>query len=164
MTWFDGLILLIGLAVVSWEMRQEAGRSLLDTIAVVGAAHFSSQYGSLVTRVLHWKPLPGTETSPGAQALCFFAALAFGLWIGRIVHSQLRWSMDQFDWMFGLAFAVVITVTAGHLLTDVVARQAILASGTLPPYLDSSLLAEELRSFRSYHYVLETFHNAQGAR
>ncbi len=164
MTWFDGLILLVGLAVVAWEVRQEAGRSLLDTIAVLGAAHCSSQYGPAVTRMLHWKPLPGTETSPGAQILCFFAVLALGLWIGRTVHCQLRWSMDQFDWMFGMAFAVVITVTAGHLLTDVVARQAILANGALPEYFDSSLLAEELRSFRSYHYVLETFHNAQGSR
>lgn len=161
MTWVDGIIILVGLAVILWEARQEAGRSLLDTVAVLSAAHLSSQFAPAVTAGLRWKPLPGTETSPGAHALLFFGVLVGGLILARAIHRQMRWSMDQFDWMFGLAFACVITVTAGHVATDLAARQAIHAHGKLPAYLDSSLLASELREFRSYHYVVNTFHGLQ---
>jgi hypothetical protein len=72
--------------------------------------------------------------------------------------------MDNFDLAFGVAFGLMIAVAAGHVLTDCSARMAIMKQGRLPDYYANSYLADELRSFRSYHYVINTFEEAQRGR
>jgi hypothetical protein len=161
MTWFDGLLLLAVAAVVLFEARQEAGRGLLDAVATLAAVAISRVLAVPVTSALHWKPMPGTEVSPGAQGLCFVAAWGVCLLVSYYLHRQTRWSMDHFDLAFGVVFGLLMAVAAGHVLTDVGARMAIMKHGHLPEYYSNSYLADEFRSFRSYHYVINTFEAAQ---
>jgi len=164
MNWFDGLVLLLVLAFLTWEARQEAGRALLDTLALVLALQLAHGYCGPLTRALQWQPAPGTETSPLAYGLLFAGLWGASLLLARALHGRTRWSMDHFDPLFGLAFGIVIALGAGHVLTDLLAQTALLNHGTLPPYLQESAFAPELRDFRTYHYVLNTFHGYQGGQ
>lgn len=161
MTWFDGVVLAIVAVIIFVEMRQEAGKALLDTVATLAAAHFSQLLAAPATLMLGWRPLPGTETNPVAQAMCFLGLWVVGLGLSWLVHRYTRWTMDNFDGVFGLAFALVISATLGHVLSDVVTEQAVLKHGHVPQYLSRSCFADELRNFRSYHYVINTFHGHQ---
>jgi hypothetical protein len=164
MTWFDVLVLLGVVVLVLFEAQQEAGRGLLDAVATVVAVHLGKVFAPALTEALHWKPLPGTEASPLAQGVCFVGFWIVGLLVSGFVHRQTRWSMDNFDLFFGVAFGLMIAIAVGHVTTDVTARTAIMKHGTLPAYMQNSFMADELRSFRSYHYVLDTFQNAQDGR
>jgi uncharacterized membrane protein required for colicin V production len=161
MTWFDALVLLIVVGVVLFEARQEAGQGLLDTVATLGAVQISLLYSAPFTAWLGWKPMPEAEVSPGAQLLLFGLCWSVGLLLSRLLHRQTRWSMDHFDLVFGMAFGLMIAVAAGHVVTDSAARMAIMDRGAPPHYMRDSYLVDELRSFRSYHYVLNVFHAAQ---
>src|SRR5687768_7676421 len=149
MTWFDMLLFLAVAALVLLEVRQEAGRALLDTLATLAAIHLAGRHAPAVTGALGWAPLPGTEVSPLAYGLCFGVLWAGGLAVAFYLHRHTRWSMDHFDPVFGLAFGLLIAVTVGHVTTDVTARMAIMKHGALPGYLQESCFADELRSFKS---------------
>lgn len=157
MTWFDAVVLALAAAVLIFEVRQEAGRSLLDAVAALAALNFASHLSPWLTLSLHWKPLPGTEVAPLAFGICFGGLLLVGLVISTLVHRRTRWSMDHYNVAFSTIFGLVVAATIGHAVTDVAARQALLQTGRLPDYIQGSLVAEELRSFRTYQYVVNTF-------
>ena len=161
MTWIDVLVLVMIVGLIVFEARQETGRALLDTVATIVAVQLSTLYAPMATQWLKWKPLGGTGVSPAAQGLCFLVAWGLGLLLSRWLHSQTRWSMDNFDLVFGTAFGIMIAIAAGHVTTDVGARMAIQKHGHLPSHYANSYMAGELRSFRSYHYVINTFQTYQ---
>jgi hypothetical protein len=164
MTWFDGLFVVLVLAVVVWEARMETGRALLDTVAVLAAMQFSRGLGVKLTDTMNWKPLPGSDLSPLALLITFSGLLILGLLISRTLHRHARWSMDQFDLLFGAALGLVMAVALGHQVADIAARFVIEKHGTLPDYFQNSLVADELRSFRTYHLVVDVFHTYQEGR
>lgn len=154
MTWFDALLMAVIIGFVVFEARQEAGRALLDAVAALSAAAFCPPVGAYLTLRWHWKAMPGTDVAPPALAIAFAGLLVAGLVVARFIHRRTRWSMEHYDVAFGLVFGVVIGIAVGHGMTDVAARWALAHHGHLPDYLNHSLLSEELRSFRSYHYVM----------
>lgn len=157
MTWFDAIVLILGAAVLVFEIRQEAGRSLLDAVAALAALSFAGRLGPWLTERLGWRPLPGTETAPLAFALAFVLLLGVGLVVTTILHRRTRWSMDHYNVAFSTVFGLVVAGTLGHAVTDITARQSLLHTGRLPSYISRSMVAEELRSFRTYQYVINTF-------
>ena len=161
MTWFDVVILVGAVAILLLEMRHEAGRSLMDAVAALVALNLSVYASPALTEALGWKPLEGTSVSPGAFGLCFAILLGAGLLISAVAHRRTRWSMEHYDLAFSTVFGLVVAVTLGHVVTDVTARQALLRQGKLPAYIRGSLVAEELRSFRTYHYVVNTFEDVR---
>lgn len=156
-SWFDGVILMVVGAVMFFELRQEAGRSMLDAVAALVALNATGHLAPALTGALNWKPLPGTDVSPAAFALCFAVLLGVGLLVSTLLHARTRWSMDHYDVAFSAVFGLVVAVTLAHTVTDLTARQAILSQGRVPAYISGSLVAEEVRSFRTYHYVVNTF-------
>jgi hypothetical protein len=164
MTWFDLLLVVMMLGVVVYEARMETGRALLDTVAVLAALQFSRAFARSLTPVLGTRPLPGTEFSPVALGLAFGILLAGGLFASKYLHRNARWSMDQFDLIFGAALGLVLAVALGHGVMDVVAHFAIQKYGYLPAFFHNSLVADELRSFHTYHYVVDVFHSVQAGR
>lgn len=161
MTWVDGLVVALVVAIVLFEVRQEAGRGLFDAVATVAAGLLSRPLGAWVTAWQHMQPMAGTDLSPAAQGVCFLGLWIVGLGLSLFLHRQVRWTMDQFDPMCGFVFALLITVAAGHVLTAVAAEQSLLKSGSMPEVMRRSCLAEELRSFRTYNNVLSVFHGYQ---
>jgi hypothetical protein len=164
MTWFDGIILLLVLGLVILEARREAGRSLLDAVATLAALHFTHHLAPVLTTNLGWKPLAGTDSAPGAMALAFGLLWAFGLAVAWVLHQRTRWTMEQYDIAFSLAFGLIVAIGAGHMVTEVTARTALARSGEVPPYIRRSLVAEELRSFHTYHYVIDTLGGVRNHR
>lgn len=161
MTMFDVMILVPVLALLLFELRQEAGRGVLDATVTVAAIQLAKLYAPAATSLVGWEPLARSSTAPGMYALCFGLFWVLGLAFSRLMHSRTRWSMDQFDPLFGAVFGVVVAVSVGHVLADVMAQAAIQRHGHLPEYFQSSWVAEELRSFRTYNYVLDTMHSYQ---
>lgn len=164
MSWFDILMVVIALGVLIRSMTQEAGRGLMEAIATLVAAHFSALIAVALTSALGWRPAPGMDASPPLYALSFALLLAAGLALSKLLHGQTRWSMDNFDFLFGIVFGLVVVVSAGHAVTQITAGWVARPDGTLPEFLQNSCLADELRSFRSYHYVLNVFHGYQAGR
>jgi hypothetical protein len=157
MTWFDLLILALVVLVIVLEARREAGHSMLDAVAGLAALNFAGLVAAPVTAWLNWKPFPGTEVSPGAFGVSFLVLLLLGLLAASLVHRRTRWSMEHYDLAFSMVFGLVVAVTAGHVLADVTARNGVLRGGEMPAYIQDSVVAEELRSFHTYHYVINTF-------
>lgn len=164
MTWFDLLFVILVLAVVVWEARMETGRALLDTVAVIAAMQFSRLPAAALTDAMNWRPLPGSDMSPLASLISFSILLVLGLVLSKVLHRHARWSMDQFDLLFGAALGLVMAVALGHQVADITARFVIERHGFLPDYYQNSLVADELRSFRTYHYVVAVFHTYQNGR
>jgi hypothetical protein len=164
MTWFDLLFVVLVLAVVVWESRMETGRALLDTVAVLAAMQFSRGLAAVLTDAFQWRPLPGSPMSPLALLIAFSVLLLLGLLLSKALHHHARWSMDQFDLLFGAALGLVIAVALGHQVADITARFVIEKNGFLPEFYQNSLVADELRSFRTYHYVVAVFHGYQSGR
>lgn len=164
MTWFDLLFVVLVLAVVVWEARMETGRALLDTVAVLAAMQFSRGPAAHLTEALNWRPLPGSPMSPLALLIVFSVLLVGGLLLSKFLHRHARWSMDQFDLLFGVALGLVMAVALGHQVADITARLVIEKQGYLPEFFQNSLVADELRSFRTYHNVVAVFHTYQAGK
>lgn len=163
MTWFDGIILLLVVAISVYELRQEAGRALLDTFGTLLAIHVTDLYSPTVGSMLHWKAPHGMESSPQAYLLLFIPAFLLALTLSFLVHRHLRWSLDQYDPVFGLALGVCAAIALTHVVSDMAVRSALVANPKLPDYLASSLFAEELRSFSTYHRVVAVLMQARTA-
>ena len=161
MTWFDLVILLLAVGLLIRGIRQEAGRGLMDAIATLVAVHFSRLTATGLTQTLGWRVVPGLGCSPLLLALCFAAFWGAGLGLSRLLHSQTRWSMDNFDFLFGIIFGLVVAFSVGHVATEVAEGFATRPDGTVPEYMQNSCVADELRSFHTYHYVINVFHSYQ---
>lgn len=161
MTWFDALILALLVGVLLFEVRQEVGRSLLDAVALLVAFFAAAAVAPAMTAHLHWQPVRGTEVSPGAFALCFAGIALVCLLASWLAHHRTRWSLEHYDLPFSAVFGLVVAVTLGHVVTDVTAEQGLLQSGKVPHYIQGSVVASELRTFRTYHYVVNTFEEMQ---
>jgi hypothetical protein len=161
MTWFDLVALLFAAIIIIFEARQEAGRGLLDTIATLVAVHLTRHWSPLLSDLLRWPPLPGTDASPWAYALCFGILWSAALLVSRWLHRQTRWTMDTYDAAIGAAFGLLIAATAGHVVVESIARVTMASIGELPDCLRNSCFAEELRSFRTYHTVMNILENTR---
>jgi len=155
MTWVDLLLLVAVVGLIVSAAQQEAGHSFLDAAMTVMAAFLARISAAPVTAALGWPAAGGASgASPAVFALVFVVVWAIGLHLSRTIHRYGRWSMDTFDCVFGAVFGLVTGLVVGHVLTESAAGMAILTHGSLPDYFQHSYLAEELRSFKTCHYVL----------
>ncbi len=161
MSLLDVALVLAALVIVLLHMRQDTGRSLLNAVAVIAAAAFCPVPAAALTRAARLMPFPGSEVAPAARAICFLALCVTLLLGAMLLHRHTRWTMDQWDPMFGVVFGLLIATTTGHIVTDVIGSTELMRNGRLPGYFAHSLLGEELRSFKTYRLVLSTFKQAQ---
>jgi uncharacterized membrane protein required for colicin V production len=164
MSWFDGLILLLVGVVALYEVRQEAGRALLDTVGTLIAVQISDLYAPQVTKMLHLSAMRGAEWAPQAYLLVFIPLLITALALSFLAHRQTRWSLDQYDPVFGMALGLCMAIALAHVTCDVAVESARLAYTKLPDYLQTSMFAEELRSFPTYHRVLAVLADSRSSR
>jgi hypothetical protein len=157
----DLALLLAVVVLIGWWARKEAGHALMDTAATLIALFASLHLAQGFTEGLGWRPVPGTQMSAAAFALMFAATWGIGLVVSRAVHREKRWSMEAFDGIISTAFGVIGAVVVGHVLATVLAGVLITHHGALPPGFRQSLVSEELRSFRTVHQMVDTFHQMQ---
>jgi hypothetical protein len=161
MSGLDVTLLLLIAGLVIWEIRQEAGRSLLDVTVTALVLHLTHIYAAPLTASLGWDALPGGNISPLATALLFGTLWPLGLAVSWYFHRQTRWSMDHFDGAFGFVFGLAMAVMVGHVVTDVAADMAIIKHGRLPDAVAKSAIVDELRSFRTYHELVNALRTTE---
>jgi len=160
MNWYDLMLFLPVAALIVFEARQEAGRGLLDATVTLAAVQLTACYAGWLGTTLGWPPVKG-EPAPGATAVCFMAFWGPGLAFSRMLHRRTRWSMDQFDALFGVVFGLFVAVAFGHVLADFTATWATSHQGETPEYVVNSWLGHELRSFRSVQTMIDTIQKFQ---
>jgi len=148
----NGFDLVLGAAlvgVVYYESKGEVGRAFLDLLATILALVAARQVEVPLTLALHWKPAPGSAGSPLA-----FALVALPLWcgfvlLGRLIHSQTRFSLEAVDGIFSTVLGIALAATLGHGITETAIRIERAAHKQTPAYLAESALARELSTFRT---------------
>ena len=158
--WFDILTVSVMLGVVAFEMRQEFGRALLDMALLLAAVYVSRSVSPWVAGAVHLHPDAALNQTVVTGGL-FVVLAALGIALSRFLHRCSRWTMDQFDPVFGLAFGLVAAVVVGHSLTHFVAGVSSVPGAGPPPFVSRSVVAQELVSFRSYHYLVDTLERYQ---
>lgn len=164
MTWVDGLLLLLAAACVVWEIRLEAGRGLMDCLATLGAIAVARALAPAVTAWTHLPAHPGSDVSGWALLLAFVPVWLVLMALAWVIHVRTRWSMEQGDLYFGAVFGLILAGALGHFACDVSFQLTLGTDHQVPGALRDSLLAEELRSFRSVHFVWNTMYSASHAR
>jgi hypothetical protein len=157
MQWLDIVLVLLMVAVVVFEGRQEAGRAILDTVAGLGAYHLTHLYDEPLTQLLGLKGLPDSHASPMAQLALFAGLLGLGLILARLLHKQSRWSMDRWDPVFGIIFGLVLSALIGHTSADLATRMTMAPNGVPASFVANSNFAHELRTFSSYREFIREF-------
>lgn len=160
MSWFDLVLAMPFVGIVWYESKQEAGRALLDSVATLGAAHFSITLAPLVGQATGLVEAP-YPASPWVHIVLFSLLWALGLIGSRWVHQQTRWSVDALDPLVGVVLGMVMVVTAGHAITQPMLSLAATPQGELPTFLARSVVADELCNFRSYAYLLDLLESYQ---
>ena len=157
MQWLDVALMLLMVAVVVFEARQEAGRAMLDTVAGLGAYHLTHLYDQPLTQLLGMRGLPDSHAAPMVQLALFAFLLGLGLVLARTLHKQSRWSMDRFDPVFGITFGIVLSALIGHTSADLTTRMTMAPNGVPAAFVANSNLAHELRTFATYRGFIREF-------
>jgi uncharacterized membrane protein required for colicin V production len=149
-TWFDLAALVPLAAILTFEVRQEFGRGLLDTLATLIALYFAARLAVPVGWRLDLWTTPNANT---ALTFCglFVLLLLLGLLASRFAHRIIRLSVDQFDPLFGVIFGLAIALMAGHALMTAAWE---FHGGFLPDYLADSRLGSELLNLHSLRQVV----------
>jgi len=158
--WFDVVLILPLLGIIWLASRQEAGLALLAAVATLAAARLAIVLAPSVGYSLGMVKEP-YAVSPLARLILFLLLWALGLLVAWLVHGQTRWSLEVLDPLAGVALGFMIALTAGHIIVSAGFQIAQTAQHELPAYISNSRAADELRNFRSYVYLLDTFERYQ---
>ncbi len=158
--WFDILTVSVMLGVVAYEMRQEFGRALLDMALLLAAVYVSRSVAPWAGGAVQVSADAGINETVVTGGL-FLVLAVLGILFSRFLHRCSRWTMDQFDPIFGVAFGLVTAIVVGHSLTHFMAGVTSVPGAGPPPYLSQSVVAQELVSFRSYHFLVDTLERYQ---
>lgn len=150
----DGLIALVIIALVLFELRRDLGQSLFDTIALLLGLRLALWLGPSLAG--HF----GFATPVQARGLAllglFAVGSAAGLVLGYYLNTITRWSMDWFDRVAGVLLGFCSAVIVCHVLVSSAAFMFATHDGP-PPFVAHSLLGQEALSFRTVEQVLQFF-------
>jgi uncharacterized membrane protein required for colicin V production len=150
-SWYDAIVLVPLLAIVIFEMRQEFGRGLLDTLAALIALYLAASWAAPAAPTLFLSADPSRNVAYSFLVL-FGILLLLCCLASRFLHKMVfQISVDQFDPFFGLVFGLAVAVIIGHSVTS--GLYGCYPSAT-PAYLSNSLLANELLSLRSLREIV----------
>jgi uncharacterized membrane protein required for colicin V production len=153
-TWLDGLLLLVGVALVIWELRRDLGQALFDTVALVVGLRLALWVGPGLA------PHLGLANPNDARAIALLVVFAIGTTVGLVagfyLNAVTRWTLDQFDRVAGLLLGFSGSVIVCHVLVAFFALLGTTKTGP-PQYIAHSPLAQEALTFRTFHEVIQFF-------
>ncbi len=153
-SWLDGLVLVVVVGMVFWEIRRDLGQALFDTISLVIGLRLAVWLGPALA------PQLGTGDPHRARAvallLLFGVGTGAGMVVGFYLNAVTRWTLDQFDRVSGLLLGLSGAVIVCHVVVTAFALFGATKAGP-PQYIAHSLLAQEALSFRTFHQVMHFF-------
>ena len=153
-SWLDGIIIVIIIALILWEVRRDLGQSLFDTVALLLGLRVAWWLGPLLAPSLG---MGNPNLARGVALLIVFVVASAGaLVVGWYLHRLTLWTLDQFDRVSGLMLGFTSAVIVCHLLVTSVALMGATKWGP-PKYVKQSWLAQEALSFRTCKQVVRFF-------
>jgi uncharacterized membrane protein required for colicin V production len=153
-SWLDGLLVLVVVSMILWEIRRDLGQSLFDTVALLLGLRLALWLGSPVSRHLTF------ATPEQAHGLALLGVFLIGSGAGMVggfyLYTVTRWTLDTFDRVAGAVLGFSSAVIICHVL---VASMALMygASDKPPAFVTGSRLGQEALSFHTFQQVIEFF-------
>ncbi len=154
LSWLDGLLMLVVVSVILWEIRRDLGQSLFDSLAFLLGLRLALWVGPAVSRYLTFAT---PEQAHGLALIgVFVIGSAAGLVGGFYLYTVTRWTLDTFDRVAGAVLGFSSAVIVCHVL--VVSLTLMFGTSARPPaFVTGSRLGQEALSFHTFQQVVEFF-------
>jgi uncharacterized membrane protein required for colicin V production len=153
-SWLDGLLLVVVVSLIVWEIRRDLGQSLFDTLALLFGLRLSLWLGPSLAG--HLGIAQANQARGVALLALFLAGSGAGLVGGYYLYAVTRWTLDTFDRVVGLLLGFSSSVIVCHVL--VVSLALLCGAPAKPPtFITQSLLGHEALSFHTFQQVIEFF-------
>jgi uncharacterized membrane protein required for colicin V production len=153
-SWLDGLIALVGVALVLWGIRRDMGQSLFDTIALMFGLRLALWLSPTLAKHLQFA---GPTQARGIGLIALFVITSgAGVVLSYYLNAMTRWTMDSFDRVAGAVLGFSSAVIVCHVLVTSLSLIFATPSGT-PAFVKHSLLGEEILSFHTFEQVVQFF-------
>ncbi len=153
-SWLDGLLLLVVVSLILWEIRRDLGQSLFDTVALLFGLRLAIWLGPTLAGELGMGQ-PNQARGVALLAL-FIAGSGAGLVGGYYLYAATRWTLDTFDRVAGVLLGFSSAVIVCHVL--VVSLALLCGLPNKPPeFVTQSPLGREALSFHTFQQVMEFF-------
>lgn len=153
-SWLDGLLALVVVAMILWEIRRDLGQSLFDTVALLLGLRLALWVGPAAAGYLTFT---APEKARGLALLgIFLIGSGAGLVAGFYLYAVTRWTLDTFDRVAGVVLGFSGAVIICHVL--VVSLTLLCGTPARPPaFITGSRLGQEALSFRTFQQVIQFF-------
>jgi uncharacterized membrane protein required for colicin V production len=153
-SWLDGLLLLVVVSLILWEIRRDLGQSLFDTLALLFGLRLRLWLGPSLAG--HLGMAHPNQARGVALLALFIVGSGAGLVGGYYVYAVTRWTLDTFDRVAGVLLGFSGAVIVCHVL---VATLSLLcgAPNKPPAFITQSALGHEALSFHTFQQVIEFF-------
>jgi uncharacterized membrane protein required for colicin V production len=153
-SWLDGLLAVVVVVTILWEIRRDLGQSLFDTMALLLGLRIALWLGPVLAPGLG---LANPNQARGVALLIVFLLASAGcLAAGYYLHRVTLWTLDQFDRVAGLLLGFSSAVILCHVLVASVALMGTTKQGP-PKCVQQSRLAQEALTFRTCVQVVRFF-------
>jgi uncharacterized membrane protein required for colicin V production len=153
-SWLDGLLIVLVVLLVLWEIRRDLGQSVFDTVALLFGLRLALWLGpSLAGRLGMAHP---NQASAVAMLILFVVGTGGGLVAGFYLNAVTRWTLDSFDRVAGVLLGLSGAVIVCHVVVAGLALYCGTHTGP-PAFIVQSPLGHEALSFHTFHEVLDFF-------
>jgi uncharacterized membrane protein required for colicin V production len=153
-SWLDGLLAVVVVLLVLWEIRRDLGQSIFDTVSLLIGLRLALSLGpSLAGRLGMAHP---NQAQAVALVLTFLVGAGAGLVGGFYLNALTRWTLDSFDRVAGVLLGLSGAVIVCHVLVAALALYFGSHAGP-PAFIAASPLGHEALSFHTFHEVLDFF-------
>lgn len=138
MSWVDPVIVVVLIVAVAVQSKRGFLQSALDAVAGIVAVLGAKALGPRV---------PSVSPALGF-AIVLVPCLAVLLLVSRFLYATTSFTVESWDPLLGACFGAVLGCTLGYALTT---GLTLANNGERPESVKTSVLGEELATFRSYH-------------
>jgi uncharacterized membrane protein required for colicin V production len=153
-SWLDGLLTVVVVLLVLWEIRRDLGQSVFDTVALLLGLRLALWLGPSLAG--HLGMTHPNQARAVALFMLFVVGTGAGLVAGFYLNALTRWTLDSFDRVTGVLLGLSGAVIVCHVL---VAGLALYFGSHIgpPAFIVQSPLGHEALSFHTFHEVLDFF-------
>jgi uncharacterized membrane protein required for colicin V production len=153
-SWLDGLLILVVVLLVLWEIRRDLGQSIFDTVALLFGLRLALWLGPSLAGCL------GMAHPQQARAVALFLLFVIGTGAGLVggfyLNAVTRWTLETFDRVAGVLLGLSGAVIVCHVIATSLALYYGSHAGP-PAFIAQSPLGHEALSFHTFHEVLDFF-------
>src|SRR5205085_611840 len=103
-SWLDGLLVVVAVLLVLWEIRRDLGQAIFDTVALLVGLRLALWLGPSLAG--HLGMAPQNEARAVALIALFLVGTGAGLVAGFYLNALTRWTLDSFDRVAGVVLGL----------------------------------------------------------